>query len=58
MNLSNKFDMYFLTLVYLKIRYSDIAKYSFEVIKEREKSKAQPSDNSKNNDTERPGVDG
>lgn len=53
-----KFDMYFLTLVYLKIRYSDIAKYSFEVIKEREKSKARPSDNSKNNKTERPGVDG
>lgn len=51
--------MYFLTLVFLKIRYSDIAKYSFEVIKEREKSKAQQSNSSKKNEAERlEGVDG
>jgi hypothetical protein len=46
-------------LVYLKIRYSDVAKYSFEVIKERENSKAQQSGISKTNEAERlEGVDG
>ncbi|KAF3337715.1 protein EI24 isoform X1 [Carex littledalei] len=52
------YPLYLFSLILGFLWYSDIAKYSFEVIKEREKSKAQPSDNSKNNDTERPGVDG
>ncbi|KAJ3700369.1 hypothetical protein LUZ61_004074 [Rhynchospora tenuis] len=55
------YPLYVFSLLLGFLWYSDIAKYSFEVIKEHETSKAQPSDNSKKNKNEAErseGVDG